>query len=134
MPELYIDTAGGKDVKKKSGGFQMLYESVNVPAALVKKTEQDRCIFAMKPGTFNNIAGNHAKNMIGYATAQVKELYKERNITLKVVHVLFHWNAHSFFTYHKDEDGSVTVIVNLAPCEAGMHVAGHKYANYNGVG
>ena len=40
------------------------------------------------------------------------------------MHALFHWNDHSFFTYHKDEKGDVAVVVNLSPCETDFHDAG----------
>ena len=50
------------------------------------------------------------------------------------MHVLFHWNKHSFFTYHQDTDGDVTVIVNLMHGEAEMHVAGKAVAKYDGIG
>ena len=136
VPEFYIDSAGGQNPKKKSGGFQKVYDWINVPPALVKKTEQDRCIFAMKPGDFGKVGGSYAKALMNDATTKVKELHpRDCNISMKVVHLLFHWNAHSFFTYHTDEDGKITVIIiNLAHCKAGMHVAGSQHAEYDGIG
>ena len=135
VPEFYIDSAGGKEIKKKSGGFQKLYDPINVPPALIKKTEQDRCIFAMKPSEFAKAGGSYAKTMMNASIEHVRGLYPaETHISLKVVHVLFHWNAHSFFTYHTDEDGVATVIINLAHCKASMHVAGAQSADYDGIG
>ena len=55
-------------------------------------------------------------------------------VTLRVVHVLYHWNAHSFFTYHQDDDGHVTAIVNLSHGTASMHIAGKDTAEYDGIG
>ena len=66
-------------------------------------------------------------------TDKVKEIYGE-NVTMRVIHVLFHWNAHSFFTYHTDTDGDVSAIVNLAHCKSTMHVAGCHEAEYQGIG
>ena len=135
VPEFYIDSVGGKDIKKKSGGFQKLYDPINVPRPLVTKAEQDRCIFAMKPGDFGKVGGSYAKSMMNDALKHVQDLYPAKTtISLKVVHILFHWNAHSFFTYHTDEDGKVTVIINLAHCKADMHVAGSGNASYDGIG
>ena len=135
VPEFYIDSAGGPGIKKKSGGFQKLYDPINVPPALRQKTEQDRCIFAMKPSEFTKTGGSYAKNMLSTSIEHVRGLYPaETHISLKVVHVLFHWNAHSFFTYHTDEDGMVTVIINLGHCKASMHVAGAQSADYDGIG
>ena len=94
VPEFYIDSAGGPGIKKKSGGFQKLYDPINVPPALRQKTEQDRCIFAMKPGDFGKVGGSYAKALMNEATTKVKELHPhDCNISMKVVHLLFHWNA-----------------------------------------
>ena len=133
MPTFFLDTAGGPAIAKKSGGFQALYPAINLPAEQISKAEQDRCIFAMKPTQFYHIGGLNAKKVVSAVSEQVTRVY-ELNASCQVVHVLFNWNAHSFFTYHQDSDGMVTVIVNLSPCTATMHVAGFEIAEYIGVG
>ena len=51
--------------------------------------------------------------------------WKVESLSLHQVHVLFHWNDHSFFKYHQDDKGDVAVVVNLSPsCETNFHIAG----------
>ena len=74
VPEFYIDSAGGKEIKKKNGRFQKLYDPINVPPALIKKTEQDRCIFAMKPADFAKVGGSYAKALMNTSIQHVRDL------------------------------------------------------------
>ena len=87
----------------------------------------------MPMSTFHKIAGNTSKRMSDKAMSQIASMYEE-NVTCKAVHILFHWNAHSFFTYHQDQEGHISVIINLSPSDAYMHVAGCETAKYNGIG
>ena len=48
------------------------------------------------------------------ARCQGPRLFNKCNLTFKEIHVLFHWNAHSFFTYHNKDDGDISAIVNLS--------------------
>ena len=51
------------------------------------------------------------------------------------VHVLFNWNAHSLFAYHKDAGSDLSCIVNLSPAKSTFHVAGFgPEATYNEPG
>jgi hypothetical protein len=138
LPTFFIDSAGGQTIASKKGGFQQLYQAINVPMEQQVKAEQDRCIFAMKNNAFTQLFGTSAKTIVSEASEQVKEMYNKGNekvsVSLAVVHILFNWNAHSFFTYHQDTDGQVTVIINLSLGESSMHVAGYKEATYTGVG
>ena len=134
VPKLYLDSVGGTNDVKKTGGFQRLYDSVNVPALVMKKPDQDRCIFAMSHPHFFKVVGGPGKRLLELVSTQVAEFYQVQSVTCKAVHVLFHWNAHSFFTYHLDEDGDVSAIVNLSHGEASMHVSGCEKAVYDGIG
>ena len=140
MPTFWLDTAAGKALgpekkKGKSGGFARLYDSINVPTAEQNKAEQDRCIFAMKPTDFKSIVGTPGTKLLDSVAHELKAIFGFGfGVSPKVVHVLFHWNAHSFFTYHKDEDGDFTAIVNLTYGNSSMHVAGKVEAVYDGIG
>lgn len=133
VPKFYLDTAGGAIRSVKSGGFQNLYPAINVASNAVSKLEQDRCIFAMKPSDFAKVGGPAAKRLVDEATQKVRDIYQQ-NVTAKVCHLLFHWNAHSFFTYHVDQEGHISAIINLSPSDAFMHVAGCEPATYHGIG
>ena len=99
------------------------------------KTEQERCVFAVKLTDFYNLAGNHyGKMLTSEALKMASKVYGGKNFSIKVIHLLFHWNTHSFFTYHQDTDGTITVMINLSHGEASMHVAGYKEATYTGIG
>lgn len=133
-PKFYLDSnSGAVPTLKKSGGFQQLYAAINVPKALQNKSEQDRCIFAMTRSQFVAVGGPPAARLIEEAKLKVQTTYHQIT-TVKEVHVLFHWNAHSFFQYHQDHAGEVTVIINLSFGKAYMHVAGRKEAEYDGPG
>ena len=121
-PGLYLDAVGGQQ-PKKSGGFQESYEVVNVRAMRFSKAEQDRCIFGMTQAEYGKILGDRGKFLARKVKEEVTETFK-KVATIHQVHALFHWNDHSFFTYHKDEKGQVAVVVNLSPCETDFHVAG----------
>ena len=87
----------------------------------------------MKSGQFVTLTGQAGKQLQTQAAKAVSKAFS-KNASLAVVHVLFHWNNHSFFTYHQDTDGEVTVIVNLMYGAAEMHVAGKAVAKYEGIG
>ena len=132
-PKFYLDTCGGAIKSARSGGFQNLYPAINVASNAISKLEQDRCIFAMKPSDFAKVGGPAAKRLLDEATKKVRDIYQQ-NVTAKVCHLLFHWNAHSFFTYHVDQEGHISAIINLSPSDAFMHVAGCEPAKYHGIG
>ena len=139
IPKFFLDTKGGAAKKAKpatsdkSGGFANLYKTINVPSDKQKKNDQDRCIFALTPAVFFDIGGGHSRNMMSYVKDELTKLL-HRDVRLQVVHLLFHWNEHSFFKYHQDDDGDITVIINLSPGEPTMHVAGQVEATYKGIG
>ena len=86
---------------------------------------QDRCTFGFKSaGVFEKECGGAAKALNLRVFAQMKTYFPSCNVTSKGVHVLFNWNAHSLFTYHKDPNSIVTVIVQLTPGITDFHVAG----------
>ena len=69
------------------------------------------------------------------AVKKVNSIYSGYgNYSAKVIHILFHWNTHSFFTFHQDDDGEVTVMVNLSYGKADMRVAGYENAEYSAIG
>jgi hypothetical protein len=138
VPMFYLDSAGGeaagpKTGPVKSGGFARLYDSVNVPVAIQNKADQDRCVFALKSSEVRKLGGAHAKRLLEDAVSRVQDLYRV-NVSIRVVHLLFHWNSHSFFNYHIDEDGVITCIINLGPGTSTMHVAGSEVATYDAIG
>ena len=121
-PGLFLDSAAGQPVKK-TGGFQESYKVVNVRAMRFSKAEQDRCIFGFTQAEYLKVVGQRGKYLADEVKSKVTNKFK-KNATIKQVHALFHWNDHSFFTYHQDEKGDVAVVVNLSPCETDFHVAG----------
>ena len=133
-PTLYLDDAGGQKAAPKKGGFSNgLYPHINVPRMQQSTDEQNRCLFAMKSSKFLTLTGQAGNKLQTQAAKAVAKAFS-KNASIVAVHVLFHWNKHSFFTYHQDTDGDVTVIVNLMHGEAEMHVAGKDVAKYDGVG
>ena len=104
-------------------------------AIRVSKTEQDRCIFGSTPAEYKKFLGGRGTGLADLVKRHVSELVKKEAV-LSQVHVLFHWNDHSFFTYHQDEKGQVAVKVNLSPCTTtDFHVAGFAdSAVMNGCG
>ena len=133
-PTLYLDDAGGQKAASKKGGFSNgLYPHINVPRMQQSTDEQNRCLFAMKSSKFATLTGQAGNKLQTQAAKAVTKAFS-KNASIVAVHVLFHWNKHSFFTYHQDTDGDVTVIVNLMHGEAEMHVAGKDVAKYDGVG
>ena len=134
VPSFFLDSKHGQQTSQKPGGFQRLYPVINVPPAAASQAEQKRCIFAMSATQFVYVVGPPGDKLTKAVTAQVRRLYDEMTVVCKQVHVLFHWNAHSFFTYHQDSDGKVTAMVNLSHGKAEMHVAGQQMAVYDGIG
>ena len=127
MPKFYLDFAGATAQpeslsKSKNGGFRETYEHVNVTATDLNKCDQDRCIFRCPKVTFVKIVGGYGNNIIAEANGFIKEYYGAV-YALKYIDVLFNWNKHSFFTYHQDMDGDLSVIINLTHGKAWMHVA-----------
>lgn len=131
MPSIGLDTPSGS---VKLGGWTYPYKVINVPAVRFAKPEQDRCIFAMKTPQFKALGGSAGDNLLTSVLAKASSTFK-RNVTCSEVHVLFHWNRHSFFVYHQDAVGDIAFIVNLSNCTTSMHVAGsEKVADMSGPG
>lgn len=136
-PGLFLDSTGGvhTDPKaKKSGGFQREYTAVNVRAMRFSKSEQDRSVFALTAAEYGKVLGPRGKGLADRVKIEVKDFFKKDPALLQV-HVLFHWNDHSFFTYHQDDKGDVAVVVNLSPCTTtDLHVAGAAMAKMEACG
>jgi hypothetical protein len=134
LPEVFLDSRDGQKVHK-SGGFQEAYHHINVDAIRFSKMEQDRCIFGMKPADYVKILGNAGTRLKDACKRKLEELFgKSMQVVFRECHALFHWNDHSFFTYHQDTKGTVAIIVNLSPGETTFHVAGFSEAVMNGPG
>lgn len=129
MPSVYLDTAEGSH--KKSGGFQSLYPNINVKS--VFKAEQERCIFAMKPAAFKKVGSAEGTRLVKAAEEAVKDVVGN-SATLVETHILFHWNDHSFFTYHQDPRGDWVLLVNLSPATTDFHIAGTQGATMQNTG
>ena len=138
MPKFFLDYPGTSTAqpetlsRAKSGGFAQTYEHINVTATELNKCDQDRCIFRCQKTTFEKIVPTYGTNLIEEASGFVEQFYGTSK--LRYVDVLFNWNKHSFFTYHQDHDGDLSVIINLTHGEASMHVAGMEDATYHGIG
>ena len=133
VQKIYLDTPGGTPAAKKPTVFHELVEHVNMPVAEFSKLEHDRCIFYMSMAKFHSVAGNVSKTMSTRVLNKISNLYEE-NVSCKAVHMLFHWNAHSFLKYHQITDGDVVAFVNLSPSTATMHIAGQSEARFEGMG
>ena len=134
-PTFWLDSSDGKAPAPRShGGFQELYDKINVPPRQHSKQEQARCVFGMSLATFYKVAGPASKIWVKNLTQTMTENADNQPVSCDVVHILFNWNAHSFFTYHQDPDGDMTAIVNLTHGESTMSVAGFEEATYHGVG
>ena len=129
MPSVYLDTAEGSH--KKSGGFQTLYPNINVKS--VFKAEQERCIFAMKPAAFKKVGSAEGIRLVKAAEESVKAVVGD-SATLVEALILFHWNDHSFFTYHQDPRGDWVLLVNLSPATTDFHIAGTQGATMETAG
>ena len=82
------------------------------------------CVFGLTVAEYKKILGNRGVALATEVKTEVSKHFK-KECQLQQVHVLFHWNDHSFFTYHRDDKGHVAVVVNLAPaCTTDFHVAG----------
>ena len=131
MPTIGLDSPTGA---VKLGGWMYPYQVINVPAVRFAKPEQDRCIFAMKSAQFKSLGGSSGDALLASVLVKASNAFN-RVVTCLEVHVLFHWNDHSFFTYHQDGVGDVAFIVNLSNCTSSMHVAGAtKPAEMSGPG
>ena len=133
VQKIYLDTPGGTPAAKKPTVFHELVEHVNMPVAEFSKLEHDRCIFYMSLAKFHSVAGNVSKTMSTRVLNKISNMYEE-NVSCKAVHMLFHWNAHSFLKYHQITDGDVVAFVNLSPSTATMHIAGQSEARFEGMG
>ena len=125
-PGLLLKNADGAAVvKEKRGGFQDAYQNVNVRAMRFNKPDQDRCIYGYTASEFKKVLGSRGALLTTHVSEEVAKHFEKKAPYVHQVHVLFHWNDHSFFTYHKDAKGQVAVVVNLAPaCTTDFHVAG----------
>ena len=133
-PGLYLDTKGGTAIRKKSGGFQVAYQQVNVSAMRFSKSEQDRCTFGMTPAELKSCLGSRGERFIADCKQAIELAIPNTVVLFRECHALFHWNDHSFFTYHQDDKGDVAVVVNLSPGITTLHVAGCGESSMQGVG
>ena len=125
-PGLILKNADAAAVaKEKRGGFQDAYTHVNVRAMRFNKPDQDRCIYGFTAAEFKKLLGSRGSALMELVKDEVSGHFTKKAPSVHQVHVLFHWNDHSFFTYHKDGKGHIAVMVNLAPaCTTDFHVAG----------
>tara|TARA_B110000027_G_scaffold133302_1_gene161435 strand:- start:234 stop:1535 length:1302 start_codon:yes stop_codon:yes gene_type:complete len=133
QPTLVLDVVGGSH---KSGGFEDAYTLVNVPLPLMNKAEQERCVFAMRATQFKNITGAHGAILLKEVHQHVTQFVSPFKVLASpLVHVLFHFNDHAFFTYHTDDKSWMSVLVNLSYGSSTFHIAGREEeAIYDGIG
>ena len=98
------------------------------------KSEQDRCTFGMTLGDLKKILGGRGDRFILECKLEIESAIPNTVVLFRECHALFHWNDHSFFTYHQDDKGDVAVVVNLSPGTTTLHVAGCGEASMEGVG
>jgi hypothetical protein len=133
-PMVYLEKSTGtqpdKDAKtKKEGGFVTAYQSVATET--YSKVMQERVIFGFKSANkFGQECTGSATALNLKVAALVAKLFPDCQALSEGVHVLFNWNPHSLFTYHKDLQSEITVIVNLAPARSTFHIAGKEEAEY----
>ena len=86
---------------------------------------QQRCIFGFTGTEFHKVLGNRGRGLESSVKQAICLNIDKCDAVLLQVHVLFHWDDHSFFTYHQDDKGKVAVVVNLSPCTTtNFHIAG----------
>ena len=131
---VYLEKSTGtqpdKDAKtKKEGGFVTAYQSVATET--YSKVMQERVIFGFKSANkFGQECTGSATALNLKVAALMAKLFPDCQALSEGVHVLFNWNPHSLFTYHKDLKSEITVIVNLAPARSTFHIAGKEEAEY----
>ena len=132
-PTLVLDVPGGTH---KSGGFEDAYTLVNVPLRLMNKAEQERCVFAMRATQFKSMTGVHGGALLKEVQQRVMQFVSPfKVLATPLVHVLFHFNDHAFFTYHTDDKSWMSVLVNLSYGASTFHIAGREEeAIYDGIG
>jgi len=82
---------------KTRAGRSTQAKNVNVRAMHFCMSEQDRCIFGLTNAAFGNVLGGRGKHLMELIKTEVGTQFKQEAVPQEV-HVLFHWNDHSFFT------------------------------------
>ena len=88
----------------------------------------------MNKKEMESLLGKRGKALEARVKESVLAKWKQAPILVEA-HILFHWNDHSFFTYHQDEKGDVAAVVNLsmATC-TDFHIAGQGLAKMESAG
>ena len=112
------------------GGYR---ELLNKDEVVYDKRLQQRCVWHFNSATrWSEFVDNGTRTYSLFALdrevkQKVFEATGERH-NLKKVHIIAQWNPHGLWGYHQDNDGEVTVIVNLSPSHednfTSLHVAG----------
>jgi len=133
LPVLKIDQIEHKAPGRK-GGFSGGYRFVNVAEHAFVQAEQDRVLFGYNRPDFLKQAGPELIRVYEGAVKAVEKAI-DKKVVLLQAHILFHWNAHSFFTYHADAVGTWTMVVMLTEGLSTFHMAGFpESATYNKPG
>ena len=133
LPVVKIDQIELKMPARK-GGFSGGYKLVNVAEQAFVQAEQDRVLFGYNRPDFLKQAGPELIRVYEGAVKAVEKAI-DKKVVLLQAHILFHWNAHSFFTYHADAVGTWTMVVMLTEGASTFHMAGFpESATYNKPG
>jgi len=127
-----VARVGPKRSWQFQGGWEHLYEHVNVLEMQPDVNQQRLCVFAFyaRTTTANTIKNLRscfpaAGHLIDEATEKVQRRLANRKaqIELAQAHYLFGWNAHAQFSAHVDDPRyRVSYTATLSPGQSSMHV------------
>ena len=133
-PVIYLEKASGNDADKDAraaakatmpGGFSSDYDSVAVET--YSKDMQNRCVFGFdRAAKFGKECTTFAAKLNSKVNEFLEDVFPDKVLHNTGVHVLFNWNAHSLFSYHRDAGSDITCIINLSPAKSTFHVAGFE--------
>ena len=107
------------------GGFSSDYDSVAVET--YSKDMQNRCVFGFdRAAKFGKECTTFAAKLNSKVNEFLEDVFPDKVLHNTGVHVLFNWNAHSLFSYHRDAGSDITCIINLSPAKSTFHVAGFE--------
>ena len=106
-----------------SGGFGATgYAAVNVKEKEFAMVQQKSCIFAMPNKSKAMGVSKHVKSVM-----ESVQRYAEDSLGFALsptqVHFCFGFNEHAHFTFHQDDQGEYTVVVQLSPGNSSIQIA-----------
>ena len=113
------------------GGFSTPYDTLLDMKTRYNKKEQAHCCWAWVKGKWNAFSKSSLRSIQLHLCSEAV-ISSVNQITKAVyaierVHMIGQWSNHAIWNYHKDDDGSLTVILNLSPGSkdfTSFHIAG----------